>query len=867
MVNRPRVDTAKIVDLVEFGTVEIPSNLIVQKLQVQNAPAIRQGPEGQRGDQQGMVKMKFSDFTGGLFKRVGDWTRDGNRYSYNVGLMTHIPGGLYIPYKLTTVTTQAVDISGYRALNRRVHSLNTSIGTTAVRYFVGVGPYLFVDTSASDPVLSLFYTLTTDIVLSIAEITKNNTLYLAIGTNGATEDVRGWADPIDVPGTHVALVALSAGDSVWGMATLPQFGKNVYYGKIGGATGLFYDNYSDAVGTAPKRIVSTAGANVPNPNNTAESQTKSCTLVSIDSSAGFDTWTSPDSIKSSDDSRASNDATNATGDSFYLVAQAFGFNIPTGSIFQGAILSIEGLRTGGAGTAPKPYAKLWLGAAAIGDQKTGTAFGAADAVQTLGGANDNWGYRTGFDASDINDPSFGVRIHVDDFSGAGPGTAQIDHVTLQVYYLPPGSGGVGASGAGSGGALGLPLGGYSVGLMPSNKDRWVLVCPVADEETSVNQPRQLIYVDLTYDSDGDRLTASLSYPHTGLTYVESACFFAGGVAVAGDLSSTVAKAGKLVDSNGIVRDLGYLGQDGYATAVGISSMVGAGRVLIVDSTEEDDSDSQHWYYFDGTWHASTPLQTISGAIGGKPLGWAESSININQQYRYRVFPHAGSLKTARSFQPRNLFEDPITNNTTVEKQGTNLHLDTPELNLGGPEEAQKVLLAMDYLGQLASADVGNYGTLGLYVTTYKASGAIVNDTSNIFDSAFETFNVASNGVAFTTAKIKVQLTNQAASDNTPNGVPFLLTMSVLWPPLYTYEIYIDWEELNGRHSHLTNFLSAIETLVATKSVQRFRWGAVDVPVVFEGMEVRIVPPPYGSPPQELTGKPVLVFRQVRGTTT
>ena len=858
MVNRR--EPPKVIELVEFGNIEIPANLIVQKLQVQNAPAIRQGPEGQRSDQQGMVKMKFSDFTGGLFKRVGDWTRDGNRYQYNEGLMTHIPGGLYLPYVLTTQTSvTAVDISGYRALNKRVHSINSSIGAAGLRFYAGIGTATYSDTSLTDPTLDTHVGFTNNIT-SMAELVKNNTPYLCAGTDGDTDDVVGWADPVGASGVVVKIITLSSGDAVYGMATLPQFGKNVYYGKIGGVTGLFFDNYTDAIGTAPRQVVSAIGANTPNPNNAAESVTEAPTVVSIDSSAGFDTWTNPDNIKTSNDAYAAAVANAGTGDSYYLVAQSFGFNIPTGAIIQGIVVSIEGKGTGGSGTFPKPYAKLWLGAAAIGDQKTGSVFTGSDTTQTLGGANDNWGYRTGFEASDINDPSFGVRIHVDDFSGGVPGDANIDYVTIQVYYLPPGLGGVGGSGGSSGG-LGLPLGGYSVGLLPSNKDRWVLVCPVADDATSTSKPRQLVFVNFAYEENGDRLTAEISYPHTGLHYVESACFFAGGIAVAGDRSSTVGKTVKILDSNNIVRDLGYLGQDGYETAVGVSSMFGAGRVLIVDSSNEDGTDSQWWYYFDGTWHASTPLQTKSSTIGGIPLGWAESVTNVEQQYRYRIFPRSAAIACAREFQPRNLFEDPIINNTTIVKQD-DLYLTTPEMNLGGPEEAQKSLVGLDYLGRLLSPITSTYGTLDIAITTHKADTVSV-PLEHTFDTDFEAVDLI--GRAFTTASVKFTLTHTASSTKTGNGVPILLTMSVTWPPLYTYEVYFDWDELNGRHSHITNFLAAIDTLIATRPVQALTWGAVDVLAVYDGMDARILPSPFGSPSYELTGKPFLIFRQVRGS--
>ena len=101
---RSQSDIPENFEIFEWGGLEIPARLVVQGTTDQNAQAIRQGPEGQRADQQGTIKAKFSDFIGGLFCRIGDWQRDLNRYAYNEGLVTHIPGGLYLPFKLTTQT-------------------------------------------------------------------------------------------------------------------------------------------------------------------------------------------------------------------------------------------------------------------------------------------------------------------------------------------------------------------------------------------------------------------------------------------------------------------------------------------------------------------------------------------------------------------------------------------------------------------------------------------------------------------------------------------------------------------------------------------------------------------------------------------
>ena len=111
-------------------------------------------------------------------------------------------------------------------------------------------------------------------------------------------------------------------------------------------------------------------------------------------------------------------------------------------------------------------------------------------------------------------------------------------------------------------------------------------------------------------------------------------------------------------------------------------MFAAGSVLICEVANEDGTNAQWWYWVNGTWHASTPLQSKSAAIATVPLPWAEAAIDTHQQYRYRLYPVSTTgLSVARMFQPRNIFESALVN-TTILKQNGPLFLRMPRLDFG-----------------------------------------------------------------------------------------------------------------------------------------------------------------------------------------
>ena len=244
-------------------------------------------------------------------------------------------------------------------------------------------------------------------------------------------------------------------------------------------------------------------------------------------------WTTPENIFSSNDARATYPASNGVTDlSARLVATGFGFNIPTGSVILGISVAIEcsnGDSNSHGNFAVVSGAGVTLitnGTRQTGHTKVDTdatpEFGTTDEVHTFGSATDPWGP---FTADDVN--NLGVEMIVGFDAPTGNDLARIDHVTVTVTYIPPGS------------AFDLPVGGYDIGLNPVDKDQWGLVIPESDELTSVSVRRKAAIASFTYHSDGDDITAEMDFPHVGLDHVEHMAWGSGGLGLIGDNSSGI----------------------------------------------------------------------------------------------------------------------------------------------------------------------------------------------------------------------------------------------------------------------------------------------------------------------------------------
>lgn len=159
-----------------------------------------------------------------------------------------------------------------------------------------------------------------------------------------------------------------------------------------------------------------------------------------DSSVGTITWTNPGRAAVSDDNRAI--ATLGTAEvSHYLKATNFGFSIPNSAKIVGIEFKIE--RRGGAiidsNRIEDNSIKLVKGGTISGNDKADTTewvTGSGDEIKTYGSNSDLWGLT--WTPANINDNAFGVVVSAKQV-GTGPSDAEIDHVTLTVFYIERGT--------------------------------------------------------------------------------------------------------------------------------------------------------------------------------------------------------------------------------------------------------------------------------------------------------------------------------------------------------------------------------------------------------------------------------------------
>lgn len=161
--------------------------------------------------------------------------------------------------------------------------------------------------------------------------------------------------------------------------------------------------------------------------------------------AGID-WTVPDYAHMSDNRRARANLTDTPPIfSKYLVGQDWGFAIPSGAIIRGIEAKVERRATLlSLGTEIRDGitngVRLQKFAVGVGEnKKKDIAWPGTDTVETYGGPTDLWGLT--WTPEEINAHTFGFILFAQLILGyqSSPevGSAQIDQITLSVYYDPP----------------------------------------------------------------------------------------------------------------------------------------------------------------------------------------------------------------------------------------------------------------------------------------------------------------------------------------------------------------------------------------------------------------------------------------------
>ena len=147
-----------------------------------------------------------------------------------------------------------------------------------------------------------------------------------------------------------------------------------------------------------------------------------------DATVGSLTWTAPENITASDDTRASV-IIGGGATTHYLKATNFGFAIPAGATIDGIEVRFERQKSGASSVTDVDVMIVKGGAISVTDLSAGAAWNnEADQLDTFGGATELWGET--WTATDINASNFGVVVAA---TSAGA-TALVDSVDIKIYY-------------------------------------------------------------------------------------------------------------------------------------------------------------------------------------------------------------------------------------------------------------------------------------------------------------------------------------------------------------------------------------------------------------------------------------------------
>lgn len=828
--------------------VEIPHIAFTESFHQQVPQGLRTGPEVDRASVQGTIPVELATFSGGLLPTtiVRGYERNLDKLFDNEGLQHHIPGILCPCYDLTTqAELQAVNASGYRAANVRAHSVNTAAGAGVSRYYVAAGRHFMRETSTSNPALIVAHTFA-DKVTAMRELVVAGSPVLVVATAGTTDGICYTTDPTAGTVTWTELFPLSAGDYIDAMESMPTLGGgiNLFHGKIGGAAGIWYTHHSDPAGTQPKPVVLAASADQ---DGTLAIQTATLRAAGARNVRATDIpWQNLQNITTSDDNRVT--LTLQAGEiSDYLVIRYTGQDaVPAAATIRGLELKLERSRsTGTFHDIRDEDLQLVLHETRVGvdDQAdTSTNWPTTDAVKTYGGPFFTWG--RAWSQRDLYFLELLVQVKC---AGTETTTARVDYSEVVVYYQLPGEhAGTSDKGGGSMGGWGA-VGGFSPGKLPSLPTRWPIVAPVRDDPDGVTLQRELWFLDFSWDPSRNGPVVSISKPNTGMHHIEAAANGLGGIVLAGDNSAGLGKSVRFVRGDGEVMNLSvptvYRFKD-----VGVSALTVQGRFVLVEIVNEDGTDAQTWYYFDGRWFASTLLQSKSNAISSVPLGFSTWEVSLHQRRLYRLFPVSTThLAAAYTFIPRDLLADPTQANLNEPRYAGELSARTLLVNLFGPIESQKTLNKVQYQG-FQLRDFGDpptiWGSLRVRVDTSGnlASVTPAVDTGQQSEHLWE-YNVPDAGVTLKVAFLKLSLTNNDPAF-APNALPLLLVGTHSWPDVSVWQFDLALTtEGRVERSDLTTLISRLKALKAKKATHPLTIGNRTVPAEFVGYSVEFLPTP------------------------
>ncbi len=161
---------------------------------------------------------------------------------------------------------------------------------------------------------------------------------------------------------------------------------------------------------------------------------------------GTESWGTPANAQANDGSRATYDTNLSTpwpnGYTFYLTAKQIASLVPSGAVIDGVRATVIKRRSSGAIGSWKDSAVYVIKGGTVQttqNKATATAYTTTDASETYGGPTDKWGQT--WTAADVNGAGFGIAVSCvcNGLDLEDADTAQINAVTVEVFYTLAGS--------------------------------------------------------------------------------------------------------------------------------------------------------------------------------------------------------------------------------------------------------------------------------------------------------------------------------------------------------------------------------------------------------------------------------------------
>ena len=872
---------------VSYGGISFEALAFQLQTYQQLLPGIRTGGLD-RTARQGVQAYVIGDFSGGHRPRpdIAVFQDAANTYLANQGLQTRPPlTAPILPYGVTNQSAlAAIDISGYVAANLRIHAILSSLATTGLRWYGFLGPNMYRDTSLTN---SALIAPTTDNiaenVLGVSEGLWNNTRYLWLWENDVA--IKGTTSPIDAAITWVTLVTLSASD--WGFGvSMPRLGPggHVLLGTVAGVNGHHWVPSSAAVPVATTPIVLSTGSTTPNPNGTPVTLTHTPAadeLFQNSNPGDAEAWAQLSDALVNNGVRAQN-AFTAGNETNYLcvrVGDTFNGRLATGTIITGLSVTVECQESAADDNVVFSRVAIW---------STPSLTAAPDVLTIYGGDVNPYIASPGeLNTSDQSEvaaldslavaqltsaivagSSSVVGFNFIDNAGTTP-QVNVDNISaITLTFIPPGT------------PPTIVNGGHSISPYPDPVDPTsiVAIVPRSTDTALITQPRELNRYTYLWDSSRQAPVVTIETLNTGAPYVWDAAYFLGGVVFTGNNIAGPGRFLRHVASDGSLRDYGFEAYD-MDKECRINAIHPVGDALLLEVLYYNAAgavvDLRHVMWIDGRFYTDTILQSLTSlAVAAAAIPWAEKTLNLNQAQVYSIFPSPspGFANTAvrRQFIPHDLRTDPrlvsaseLKMEADADNNGTEdaaLWLRLPEFALS-PVEAQQTLLVVQAQTRRID-DATTYGAALLQAMTDGSTSFGSPSLDLTFNSALQSQNVPSGGLAYKTLVLRVGATHQLASAETPDVGPFVLTTAQAFEQVLYLTIYADPRTLEG--GRVTDFLSRMATLVNTKLANTLQFGSESYLAIYEGLaspSSAPLPPPLGG---QLTAREFMTERRTRG---